>query len=163
MGWLVTPSPVQLHHQQAGWPKWHRGSQRNELSAYLLFYMNSWSHLLRALSRFSRISGRSPFLTELLTNRSPVGVLMKSSEERLCMHTHTHTNNTGINDLHNNDVLKYSFEPSLNDVNKVTPGGWTDTQDTHGRARPRARPCPWAHPRALCLTPVSPLGLSAAV
>lgn len=41
------------------------------------------SNLFLADSRFSRISGKSPFLTELLTNQSPVGVLMKSSGERL--------------------------------------------------------------------------------
>lgn len=41
------------------------------------------SNLFLADSRFSRISGRSPFLTELFTNMSPVGVLMKSSGDRL--------------------------------------------------------------------------------
>lgn len=46
------------------------------------------SNLFLADSRFSRISGRSPFLTELFTNMSPVGVLMKSSGERLKTHNH---------------------------------------------------------------------------
>lgn len=46
------------------------------------------SNLFLADSRFSRISGRSPFLTELFTNISPVGVLMKSSGERLMTHNH---------------------------------------------------------------------------
>lgn len=36
----------------------------------------SRAHLFRALSRFSRIWGSSPFRTEVFTNSSPVGVLM---------------------------------------------------------------------------------------
>lgn len=47
-----------------------------------MIYLNN-SNLFLADSRFSRISGRSPFLTELFTNISPVGVLMKSSGARL--------------------------------------------------------------------------------
>uniref|UniRef100_A0A0E9SYD3 Uncharacterized protein n=1 Tax=Anguilla anguilla TaxID=7936 RepID=A0A0E9SYD3_ANGAN len=43
---------------------------------------NSAFALFLADSRFSRISGSSPFLTELFTKWSPVGVLMKSSAER---------------------------------------------------------------------------------
>lgn len=52
-----------------------------------VMYLND-SYLFLADSRFSRISGRSPFLTELFTNKSPVGVLMKSSGERLKTHNH---------------------------------------------------------------------------
>ena len=51
-----------------------------------VFGLSSISDLFLADSRFSRISGRSPFLTELFTNWSPVGVLMKSSGERLKTH-----------------------------------------------------------------------------
>lgn len=49
---------------------------------FLWLILNN-SNLFRADSRFSRISGRSPFLRELFTKRSPVGVLMKSSGARL--------------------------------------------------------------------------------
>lgn len=40
-------------------------------------------YLLRAASRFSRISGSSPLRTEALTKRSPVGVRMNSSGDSL--------------------------------------------------------------------------------
>lgn len=55
----------------------------------MVIYLNS-SNLFLADSRFSRISGRRPFLTELFTNISPVGVLMKSSGERLKKKKKTH-------------------------------------------------------------------------
>lgn len=45
------------------------------------------THLLRALSRFSRIWGSSPFRTVVFTNSSPVGVLMNWSSVRLRQRT----------------------------------------------------------------------------
>lgn len=45
------------------------------------------THLLRALSRFSRIWGSSPFRTVVFTNSSPVGVLMNWSSVRLHQRT----------------------------------------------------------------------------